>query len=197
MATHYSNIDVNKLIFGDIETGRNGGKYMPLSYEGNQFKNVQLGESVYDTLRCPFGYEAVSQERPNQYCIKVEVSDKLKSFIESIDASVKKAVNNDSLFHRSTLREGNMSTTLKIKLMPDTEIFIATLENNKISPKKSSITEITPNSQIIPIIKIQGGVYFIEENYGTSIVATQILIVQGIKNEAEFSFSLGNDITVL
>ena len=197
MATHFEKIDVSKLTIGTIETGNNGGKYMKVSYDGDQLKNVQLGESVHDTLRCPFGSEPVSQDQPNKLCIKVEVSDKLKKFVESIDTLVKNAVKDDSLTHGSTLREGSMSTTLKLKIMQDTQIFVTTLKDNKITPPKpATVSDITPNSQVLPIMKIQGGVYFIENRYGTSMVATQILVVNGGEAQPSISFSLGNDVMI-
>jgi len=197
MATHFTNIDLTKLNIGQIETGNNGGKYMRVSYNGDQLKNVQLGESVHDTLRCPFGSEPVSQDQPNKFCIKLEVSNHLKTFIETIDSTVKQAVNDNSLTHRSTLRDGTMSTTLKLKIMQDTQIFTTTLKDNKITaPKQASISDITPNSQILAIMKIQGGVYFIENNYGTSMVATQILVVNNADQGQTMSFALGNDITI-
>ena len=197
MATHFTNIDVANLVIGQVETGNNGGKYMRVSYNGDQVKNIQLGESIHDTLRCPFGAEPVSQDQPNKFCIKVEVPVNLKTFIEAIDSSVKSAVNNDSLTHRSTLRENTTSSTLKLKIMPDTQIFMTTLKDNKITPpKQATIGDIVPNSQVLPIMKIQGGVYFIENNYGTSMVATQILVVNGAEHEQNISFVLGNDITI-
>lgn len=197
MATYFDNIDFSKLSIGPIETGNNGGKYMKVSYNGDQLKNVQLGVSVHDTLRCPFGSEPVSQDQPNKLCIKVEVSDKLKKFVESIDALVKNAVKDDSLTHGSTLREGSM-TTLKLKIMQDTQIFVTTLKDNKITPPKpATVSDITPNSQVLPIMKIQGGVYFIENRYGTSMVATQILVVNGVETQQpSISFSLGNDVMI-
>tara|TARA_B100000482_G_scaffold190996_1_gene175207 strand:+ start:1769 stop:2368 length:600 start_codon:yes stop_codon:yes gene_type:complete len=196
MATLFTNIDVNKLLIGAVETGNNGGKYMRISYNGDQLKNIQLGESVNHTLRCPFGSEPVSQDQPTKLCIKVEASDKLKSFIESIDTSVKAAVKDDALTHRSTLREGSF-TTLKLKIMQDTQIFVTTLKDNKITPPKpGTADDIKPNSQVLPIMKIQGGVYFIENNYGTSMVASQILVVDGEQQQQNLSFDFGNDIEI-
>jgi len=193
MATNFANIDLQKLEIGPIETGNNGGKYKRVSYNGDQLKNVQLGASVHSTLRCPYGVEAVSQDQPNKLCIKVDAPDDVKTFVEAIDNLVKNSVNDSSLVHRSTLRLGAVGTTLKLKLQPDTQVFTATLKDNKLTtPKTGTFDDIKPNSQILPIIKIQGGVYFIEENYGTSLVATQLLIVN--RETEPISFDLGCDI---
>lgn len=192
MATHFSNINLSELVIGPIETGNNGGKYKTVSYKNAQVKDVQLGESVYDTLRCPFGVEAVAPDQPNKLCIKLDAPEPLAQFIRGIDDAVIKSVNDSSLVHRSTLKTGTMNSTLKLKLPPDTQIFVTTLSNGKMTnPINGSKEDIIPGCRVLPIIKIQGGVYFVESNYGTSMVATQILIVKGGVPEP-VAFNFGN-----
>lgn len=196
MALNFESVDLSKIAIGPIETGNNGGKYMRFAFNGEQFKNIQLGASVQDTMRCKFGAEPVAVDQPTKLCIKMDVTEKVKAFIVSIDDKVKAAVNDESMNHRSTLREGTQNTTLKLKILPETQVFTTTLKDNKMTqPKSASTSDITPNCQVLPIIKIQGGVYFIEGSYGTSMVATQVLVVNGEKTE-EVPFALGNDVMI-
>ncbi len=199
MATYFGNIDLANLEIGPVETGNNGRKYKKISYNGNQLKDIQLGENIRDLLRCPFGVEPVAQDQPNKLCIKVDVTEKLASFIKSIDNKVIEAVNDESLTHRSTLRT-SVNDNLKIKIQTDTQVLVTTLKDKEkniiTAPVVGTHDDLKPGCMLLPIIKIQGGVYFIESNYGTSIVASQILIVHGTGDNAEIAFNLGDHIMV-
>lgn len=189
MAICFSNVDVTNLVIGPNEKGNNGGQYRKVSYNGGQVKNIQLGESIHDTLRCAYGVEQVAQDQPNKFCIKVDAPEKLSVFIKQVDDMVVKSVNDSALNHRSNIRSGTMNDTLRIKLQPDTQILVTTLkEGNKISaPMQGTNDDIKPGSMVLPIVKFQGGVYFVEGNYGISIVATQILVVNGMNNNVAFN----------
>ena len=80
MARYFGEIDTDKIIIGDEEIGNNGGKYRKISYDGQQMKDIQLGASVNDLLRCPFGIEPVSQNAPDKFCFKVEANDNLTKY---------------------------------------------------------------------------------------------------------------------
>lgn len=198
MATYFGNINTSQIVIGPEETGNNGGKYRKVSYNNNQVKDVQLGASVHDLVRCPFGIEPVAQNQPDKFCIKIDANEKLSKFIQEIDEKVISAVNDASLTHRSTLRIGTISNNLKIKVQPDTTVLLTTLKSQNVltQPTQGTMKDITPNSMILPIVKIQGGVYYIEENYGTSIVATQILVVEGDFTSNTVSFCLGDNISM-
>ena len=196
MATYFKNIDMNQILIGDEEQGNNGGKYRKVSYKGGQLKGIQLGSGVNDLIRCPFGIEPVAQNQPDKFCIKLEANEHLSTFIQTLDQKVIDCVNDSKLTHRSTLKLGTISNNLKIKIQPDTQILITTMKSPSVltPPAKGSMKDITPNSMVLPIIKIQGGVYFIEDNYGTSMVATQVLIVNGSPSSETIEFCLGDGV---
>ena len=198
MARYFGEIDTDKIIIGDEEIGNNGGKYRKISYDGQQMKDIQLGASVNDLLRCPFGIEPVSQNAPDKFCFKVEANDNLTKFIQELDAKVIQSVNDETLTHRSTLRIGTMSNNIRIKILPDTQFLMTFKKSDTVmtQPTIASKEDITANSMVLPIIKIQNGVYYIEENYGTSIVATQVLIVNGHNTNEHVNFLFGTDITM-
>lgn len=195
MAIYFGDIDASKIEIGATEAGNNGNKYKKVSYNNAQVKDVQLGENIHDLLRCPYGHESASMDTPNKFCIKLEVPVKLATFIKSIDETVKTSVNDSSLIHRSTLKSGLTDEIMKIKLQPDTQYFVTTKKDgNKFTPPEpAKMEDIVPGSMVLPIIKIQGGVYFINENYGTSICATKVLVVKGASDSGSVAaFSLGD-----
>ena len=192
--TYFGDIDLSKIEIGPLECTHNGGKFQKISYpningQSGQFKDIQLGKDVHDIVRCPFGIESVSQEQTNKLCIKINVDTKLYNFIKSLDKKVIDAVDNSSFTHRSTLKESQINT-MKIKIMPDTQIFLTSFkENNVLSrPVVGNLDDIKPGCKLLPIVKIKGGIYFVDSYYGTSIVASQILIIGGSNPEVQFSF---------
>ncbi len=196
MATVFTKIEMNKIDVGPEETGNNGGKYRKLSYNNGQFKDIQLGESIQDTIRCPFGVESASQSDPTKLHIKLDISPKLASFITAFDDVVKKSVNDTSMTHTSALKTNGQYNTLKVKVVPETNILVTTLKDgNKITtPVPGKIHDIRLGSMILPIVKVQGGVYYINTEdkgtlYGTSFVVTQILVVH---NPQKTEFALGD-----
>ena len=194
MATYFGNIDLSHAIIGDIEVGNNGNKYRKISYEGRQLKDIQLCKSVHDPLKCAYGKEAVAVNEPSKLCIKLETSEELSAFINTLDELVRVKVNDSTLTQRSALKKGTITDTVKIRILPETVIMVATLKDNGniTQPRQGEIEDLTPNSSIIPIIKITGGVYYIESNYGVSIAASQLLVIQGNKN-LPIAFNLGVD----
>ena len=198
MAMYFQNINVDDVTIGPEEFGNNGGKYRKLSYKNGQLKDVQLGAGLKDLVRCPYGIEPVAQEQPDKYCIKIDANSDLTAFVQALDAKVIEAVNDSSLTHRSTLRIGTISNNMKIKILPDTTILVTTMKNESsmTKPVTGSMQDITYNSMILPIIKIVGGVYFINENYGTSVVASQVLVVKGVNSHTAVDFCLGDGVTM-
>lgn len=198
MARYFGEIDTSKIFIGDVEFGNNGGRYKRISYDGQQIKDIQLGASVNDLLRCPFGIEPVAANAPDKFCFKVDANENLTKFIQDLDAQVIQSVNDETLTHRSTLRVGTLNNNLRIKILPDTQFLTTTKKSENVftQPATGFKEDITPNSMLLPIIKIQNGVYYIEENYGTSIVATQVLIVKGHNTNEHVPFLFGNNITM-
>lgn len=197
MATYYEDLMADLLQVGPEERNNNGGKYRKVIYNGGQFRDVQLGSGIHDLLRCPFGVEAVARNIPDKLCIKVDANDKLSKFIEALDKKVIDAVNDPTLVHRSSLRLGTVTNNIKLKLVPETQVLVTSkIDENQISALTSgTFSDIQQGSMILPIVKIHGGVYFVEDNYGTSIVATKILVVKGLSSEP-IDFNLGDGVSM-
>jgi hypothetical protein len=199
MATYFANIDLSKIVIGATETGNNGNEYKQIAYNGQQLKNVQLGNGVLDLIRCPFGVEAVSAKQTDKFCVKIDASPTLASFFNEIDQRVIASVDDPTMTHRSPLKTNGNYATLKIKIQSDTQISTTEFvddKKNKISAFKTGTKDdIVAGSMILPIIKFQGGVYFLKDEsdtfFGTSIVATQILVV---KNAATPAATVGFDL---
>ena len=59
-----------------------------------------------------------------------------------------------------------------------------------------TVEDIEPGVFLLPVIRIQGGVYFINRTYGTSLVASAILVVKNLDcvetNKEPLEFNLGD-----
>lgn len=196
MAVYFGKINVDDIVFGPTERGTNGNKYKRMSYNNAQLKDIQLGEDINDLLTCPYGVEPVSAQVKDKFCIKLVANEKLAKFVMSIDEKVIEEVDSADLVHRSVFRSA-MIDTVKIKLAPDVDILVTQLKGtNKITPPVAgTLTDVTSNCTLLPIVKFQGGVYFIEDSYGTSIVASKILVVKNAKSAAS-AFDLGAGVSM-
>jgi hypothetical protein len=151
MATYFANIDLSKIVIGATETGNNGNEYKQIAYNGQQLKNVQLGNGVLDLIRCPFGVEAVSAKQTDKFCVKIDASPTLASFFNEIDQRVIASVDDPTMTHRSPLKTNGNYATLKIKIQSDTQISTTEFvddKKNKISAFKTGTNDDSTNHQV-------------------------------------------------
>ena len=67
------------------------------------------------------------------------------------------------------------------------------------TPTRGTIEDITANSMVLPIVRVQGGVYFMSTVYGTSLVADSVLVLKDAKasHGASAEFDLGDDVEMV
>ena len=67
------------------------------------------------------------------------------------------------------------------------------------TPTAGTIEDITPNSMVLPIVRVQGGVYFMSAIYGTSLVADSVLVLKDAEaaHGAIAEFDLGDDVEMV
>ena len=46
------------------------------------------------------------------------------------------------------------------------------------SGARGTVDDIKPGSSVLPIVRVQGGVYFINRTYGCSLVADAVLVIK-------------------
>ena len=87
--------------------------------------------------------------------------------------------------HNSSLKpqNGDRPDTIKIKLQAEgaraTAVQVASWRNGKLTrPKPGSLDDVTPGCTVLPIVRVQGGVYFVSKTYGTSLVAAALLVIK-------------------
>ena len=217
MAPNQSTFNFGNLTFdGSVSTNRGGGKYVQVAYQGTQVV-FQLGTSVHDTLRTPFGAEYAAKDDPTSgFVMKVELTPEIQAFIEQFEAKTVEAANKHSqawfgkptpnAMHNSTVKEqnGDRPPCLKLKIATEgsrpTSVQVATLTDGKLSkPTTGTVDDIKPGSSVLPIVRLQGGVYFINRTYGCSLVADAVLVIKdhGSASRSSVTFDLGDDIIML
>ena len=88
---------------------------------------------------------------------------------------------------------------LKIRVFQDgkapTEVQVTTWTNDgKLTPFTNGSLEDVKGGMVLPIIKIQGGVYFVQKNFGTSLAASRLLVIRDATGQQSSSeFELGDD----
>lgn len=192
-AISFKNVDFSKFKVGEEEKSKSGNIYRKIEYCNTQFQNIQLSENVFTALRCQYGVESASQTNPDKLCIKLDVDNNVASFIKKLDEMIINAVNDPTFKHISILKENESGSSIKLKIQDDTRVLITNLKGNNITqPVQGKLGDIKRGSMVVPIVKIQSGVYFISDDngdkkFGTSIVATDILVVNH-SNETSFDF---------
>lgn len=201
--------DFSKLhIEATQKTNRAGGKYAGIGIGDNNAQvKCQLAQFT-EPLRCPFGIDADSKEAPDKRHVKLELSDGVETFLKQFDdVLVDTAVDNSF----SWFKKEKISRELaRDKLIPNvkiptkegyanyvkvhidegveskspTEVLECTWKGDKIGgAKPSSLNEISRNCRIVPVVRIQGGVWFNSSNFGTKLYADSLIIIKGVEHE--------------
>ena len=216
-ALNMNKFDMNALIYApELKVNKAGGKYATVGY--GDLKNqveFQLGQSPKDALRCPFGVEPVSENEPTKLQIKLNLTAEGKAFIEQLENTTLQAAatNSVSWFKKKMdadflKRDQNSAIKpsvkpehpdmLKIRVFQDgkapTEVQVTTWTNDgKLTPFTKGSLEDVKGGMVLPIIKIQGGVYFVQKNFGTSLAASRLLVIRDTTGQQSSSeFELGD-----
>ena len=220
-ARPHTEIDVAEIKFGaEAIVGKDGRKNVRVSLDGKQVE-FQLGSSVHDALRCPFGVGFVSKEQgETRKQIRIEVDGAVQAWLVQFEAAVARAAEDNCVgwfkktvapehlaeMHNSSIRpsSGDYPDLLKLRIVQDpdkrpTEVYVASLGCDGVleQPSKGTIDDITAGSYLLPIVRVQGGVYFVNRNsFGTSLVASKVLVVRRAEEvpmeSEEGGFTLGD-----
>jgi hypothetical protein len=181
-APNNANFDHDKMIYGTTTTPRqSGGKFLKVGYGTIETQvHFQVGESAYDTSRVPYGAEWAARDDPaSGRVMKVEVTPEKKEFIKALEATTVQAVSKNSqefsnAVHNSRLspQNGDRPDVLKVKISdgsagPETTVEVSKRQGGGrlTNPVPGTVADITPGCYVLPLIRVQGGVYFINRTY--------------------------------
>ena len=213
VATH-SAFDFDKLTFAaKLETNKRGGKYAQVGYDGSQVF-FQLGDSPREALRCPFGLDTPCAEEKDKRVLKLELTPATRAFLNTFDKAVVTAAERNSMewFKKSTpsadhvssikTQNGGLPDVVKLKVQMDgeraTKVFVSSWRNDKITkPVKGSLADLEKSKDhdlmLLPIVRVQGGVYFMNRDYGTSLYADTVLVVKRpVEGRNSNNFEMGD-----
>ena len=200
--------DVSKIIFSaETKPNKSGGRNAMVSRDEVSGARVefQLGKRRADAMRCPWGLDKVKQDAPEddpRKQMKVELNAEAKVAIEKLEeATVAAAVEHSQAWFKekkpltesavldrfqSKLKTDDEKETTMLTLKVDTEgarktvvkVCSAIGEGTYSTPVLGSYEDITPGCMVVPIVRISNGVYFVNKNFGTSLVAKELVVVK-------------------
>ena len=197
---NHTNFDVNAIVFSELKTTTRGSKYATVGYGDEKTQVVfQLGTFPGGTLQTQFGIGRASQDPASSLQIKLSLSADTKSFLKSLEASTLEAASHNAgtwfgrnmstediapLYKTIVKEEEQHGARVALKIFTEgehtTKVFIVKEKNGKYTtPVAGTIEDVTERSWVIPIVKIKGGVYFLDDQcFGTSLVASELIVVQ-------------------
>ena len=203
MAPTIATFDFNELSFGatTIQT-RSGGRCVQVGYGPTRDQVFfQLGRSPRETLSCAWGAELANKDDPTSgMVVKCELDSEAHDFLERFDRAMVAAATEHSQgwFNRPTPTHTHNSfikpqagtrpdgtprpDVVKLKLKEEgsraTEVFVATWRGEKLSTAvRGSLSDITKGARVLPLVRVQSGVYFVSRTYGCSLEAAKVLVV--------------------
>jgi hypothetical protein len=218
-----STFDFNALSYSaELKTTKAGGKCVQVGYgAGKEQVKFQLGDSVHDALLCKWGADKCDPNDPDsELQIKLELTDKSKAFVEKLEAATAAAAEANSMaWFKKKKPTAMLSSAIKpdkedkypdmVKLKLDTKsdnparrtsVKVAMWKDGKLTtPTPGTIEDITPGSMVLPIVRVQGGVWFMGAGYGTKLVAESVLVIKDeeASHGANAEFDLGDDVEMV
>jgi len=218
-----STLDFNALSYSaELKTTKAGGKCVQVGYgAGKEQVKFQLGDSVHEALLCKWVADPCDRNNPDAGLqIKLELTDKSKAFVEKLEAATAAAAEANSMaWFKKKKPTAMLSSAIKpdkedkypdmAKLRLDTtnpnpalrtSVKVAMWKDGKLTPPTAgTIEDITPNSMVLPIVRVQGGVYFMSAIYGTSLVADSVLVLKHAEasHGGNAEFDLGDDVELV
>ena len=218
-----STFDFNALSYSaELKTTKAGGKCVQVGYgAGKEQVKFQLGDSIHEALLCKWGADKCDPNDPDsELQIKLELTDKSKAFVEKLEAATAAAAEANSMaWFKKKKPTAMLSSAIKpdkddkypdvVKLRLDatnpnpalrTSVKVAMWKDGKLTPPtRGTIEDMTPNSMLLPIVRVQGGVYFMSTMYGTSLVADSVLVLKDAEasHGASAEFDLGDDVEMV
>ena len=216
-ALNTTNFDVTKIVFTEAKPNKNGGKYATIGYgdEKNQVE-FQLGSVPNELLYCYYGVDNANPNDPNSDLqMKLDLTENSKIFLKKLEEATLAAVEHHSAsWFKKKLSKDKIATMYKRLVREDetgarsdqvwVKVFAAgpyAAKVNVIQKKGDKYLKAVPGTfedvqkgWVVPVVKIKGGVYFMNAGggFGTSLVATDILVV---KEEGSMSGGSAIDLT--
>ena len=224
MALSYGAFDFDQLAYAEQPNvaRATGRKTVSMTYAGGRTVVFQLGDPKA-ALRAPFGVDVYTNAAQETKSIKVELTPPTHEFIKRFETSTKAAAaaHAEEWFKKphppeqiaamfsSRVREQDGGArppllNLKIAESGPNKTTVAVVEwkpggaggRGKLSkPVAGNLADITRGAMVVPIVRVQGGVYFLSsKEFGTSMVAEALLVVVGEPggSSAAPAFDLGD-----
>jgi hypothetical protein len=210
MVLNYTDMDITKLGFSANVANKNGRKTAAVTYDGKRIEEVpfQLG-NPNETLRCPFGVDTYPKTGPPEsMSMKLELTPEVKEFLKAFEGKTVEAATDHSVkWFGKEMSYAQLETTFSSRVKaqsdadrPDTLTLKVEFGTRKTSvvvvewndgmvtkPVPASLDDIKAGAMVVPIVRVQGGVYFMGpggKNFGTSMVAAAVMIVKGSPPDA-------------
>ena len=208
-----STFDFEQLSYSsELKTTRAGGKCAQVGYgAGKAQVKFQLGDSMREPLLCKWGADYASREEATKdkpkRVIKLTLTDKAKNFLERFEATTLAAAEANSM---AWFKKKKPTAMYQSKIKPDSEhgtdfvllklddysdeaekhTFVETImwkNGKRTEAVPGTIEDITPGSMVLATVRVQGGVYFQNTGYGTSLVAETVLVIKGAEVPSQAS----------
>ena len=210
MPTHVT-FDFDALKYAATTTpNTRGGRYVKVGYgPSNGQVNFMLGLNPLDTIRTPYGAEFASPDDPTSgKVMKLELTEDKLAFMQQLEQTTIDAANTNSqayfgrpvpnATHNSAIKENGEGKplVLKVKIAEGsraTQVMVTTLQDGEFTPQvPGTVDDIKPGSMLLPILRVQGGMYFINRTFGLSFVADKVLVVKEGTSASEDDFNFGD-----
>ena len=219
-ARNPTNFDVRKLTFTEAKPNKRGGNYATMAYENEDGRvTFQLGAIPNELLHTRFGVDYSNPQDPTSgKQVKLDLSPGAKTFLKGIEQATLNAAEQHSVSWFKKKLTKDKITSLYTPIVkedeseyPDrivlkvfekgtqnisselwTKVFVIKKRGDAYTREvEGTLADVTPNSWLVPVVKVKSGVYFMNGKFGTSLVATALVVV---KEEGETSSSDGSGV---
>jgi len=220
-ARNTTNFDARKLTFTEAKPNKKGGNYATMAYENEDGRvTFQLGAMPNELLHTPFGVDDSNPQDPTSgKQVKLNLSPPAKTFLKRLEQATldaaeqhsvswfKKKLTKDKIasLYNPIVKEdesGEYPDRIVLKVFDKgtqnisselwTKVFVIKKKGDGYTREvEGTLADVTPNSWLIPVVKVKSGVYFMNGKFGTSLVATALVVIM---EEGETSSSGGSGV---
>jgi len=126
-----------------------------------------------------------------------------RNVVEAVFSSFKEAANAKTASPNTRASFKALRALLReygVKALEDEFAADGLVKDGKLTtPTPGTIEDITPGSMVLPIVRVQGGVWFMGAGYGTSLRAESVLVIKdsNASHGANAEFDLGDDVEMV
>ncbi|MBO74403.1 MAG: hypothetical protein CMD33_03925 [Flavobacteriales bacterium] len=194
----FSEVDITKFVYQPPKRNSNGGfnAYIDTSDTVKYSPKFQLSECL-----AKFGISD-PMENSTRRNMEISIADpSVQEFFEALDnQNIRHASEHSKEFfkkdltvevlkmtlHRPTLAphsEGIYDPLLRLKIIPTgrnkTKIYVVTGENeNGLVYEEGEISDVTPRSKVVPVVKL-GGMWYVSKMFGMTVICTDLIVFPG------------------